>query len=49
MLVKIFQHPGTVQCAWVHAYLYARALLFKETIFSYLVDQVTRIYLQDQL
>jgi len=26
-----------------------RALLFKETIFPYLVDQVTRISLQDQL
>jgi len=25
------------------------ALLFKETIFPYLVDQVTRISLQDQL
>jgi len=21
MLVAKFQHPGTVQCAWVHAYL----------------------------
>jgi len=49
MLVTMFQHPGTVQCAWVHAYLYARALLFKETIFPYLVDQVALIYLQDQL
>jgi len=45
MLVTMLQHPGTVQCAWVHAYLYARALLFKETIFPYLVDQVTRISL----
>jgi len=49
MLVTMFQYPGTVQCAWVHAYLYARALLFKETIFLYLVDQVTGIYLQDRL
>jgi len=49
MLVTMFQHPGTVQCVWVQAYLYACALLFKETIFPYLVVQVTRIYLQDQL
>jgi len=49
MLVTMFQHPGTVQCDWVHAYLYARALLFKETIFPYLMDQVTCISLQDQL
>jgi len=39
MLVTMFQHPGTVQCAWVYAYLYARTLLFKETIFPYLVDK----------
>jgi len=38
MLDTMFQHPGTVQCVWVHAYLYARALLFKETIFPYLMD-----------
>jgi len=49
MLVTMFQHLGTVQCAWVYAYLYARTLLVKEIIFPYLVDQVTRIYLQDQL
>jgi hypothetical protein len=33
MLDTMFQHPGMVQCAWVHAYMYARPLLFKETIF----------------
>jgi len=49
MLDTLFQHPGTVQCAWVHAYLYARSLLFKETIFPYLIDQATRISLQNQL
>jgi len=47
MLDTMFQHPGTVQCAWVHAYLYARPLLFKETIFPYLIDQATRISLQE--
>jgi len=43
MLDTMFQHPGTVQCAWVHAYLYVRPSLFKETIFPYLLDQATRI------
>jgi len=38
MLDTMFQHLGTVQCDWVHAYLYVRALLFKETIFPYLMD-----------
>jgi hypothetical protein len=33
MLDTMFQHPGTVQCAWVHPYLYARSFLFKEIIF----------------
>lgn len=33
MLDTMLQHSGTVQCAWVLAYLYARLLLFKETIF----------------
>ena len=47
MLDMMFQHPGTVQCAWVHAYLYARPLLFKETIFPYLIDQATRMSLQN--
>jgi len=47
MLDTMFQHPGTVQCAWVHAYLYARPLLFKETIFPYLIVQATRISLQE--
>ena len=49
MLDTMFQHPGTVQCAWVHAYLYARPLLFKETIFPYLINQATRISLQNQV
>jgi len=49
MLDTMFQHPGTVHCAWVHAYLYARLLLFKETIFPYLIDQATRISLKNQL
>jgi len=49
MLDTMFQHPGTIQCVWVHAYLYARSLLFKETIFPYLIDQATRISLQNQL
>jgi len=43
MLDMMFQHPGTVQCAWVHAYLYAHPSSFKETIFPYLLDQATRI------
>jgi len=47
MLDTMFQHPDTVQCAWVHAYLSARPLLFKETIFPYLIDQATRISLQE--
>ena len=45
----MFQHPGTVQCAWVHANLYACPLLFKETIFPYLIDQAMRTSLQNQL
>jgi len=45
MLDTMFQHPGTVQCACVHAYLYARTSLFKETIFPYLIVQATRISL----
>jgi len=45
----MFQHPGTVQCAWVHAYLYARPLLFKETIFPYLIDQATCISLHESV
>jgi hypothetical protein len=49
MLDTMFQHPGTVQCALYHACLYARLLLFKETIFPYLIDQTTRISLQNQL
>jgi len=49
ILDTMFQHTGTVQCAWVHAYLYARPLLFKETIFPYLIDQATHISLQNQL
>jgi len=49
MLDTMFQHLGTVQCAWVHAYLYACPLLFKETIFPYLIDQATRISLQNHL
>jgi len=49
MLDTMFQHPRTIQCAWVHAYLYARALLFKETIFPYFMDKVTHISLQNQL
>jgi len=49
MLDTMFQHPGTIQCVWVHAYLYARSLLFKETIFPYLIVQATRISLRNQL
>jgi len=49
MLDTMFQHPSTVQCVWVHACLYARPFLFKETIFPYLIDQATRISLQNQL
>jgi len=49
MLDTIFQHPGTVQCAWVHAYLYARPSLFKETIFPYLIDQAMCKSLQNHL
>jgi len=45
MLKTMFQHPGTVQCVWVQAYLFARPLLFKETIFPYLIDQATHISL----
>jgi len=41
MLGTMFQHPGTVQCARVHAYWYARPLLFKETVFPCLIDQAT--------
>jgi len=47
--MRLFQHPDTVQCAWVHAYLYERPLLVKETIFPYLIDQATHISLQNQL
>jgi len=47
MLDTMFQHPDTIQCAWVHAYLYTHPLLFKETIFPYLIDQATRISLQE--
>ena len=47
MLGTMFQHPGTVQCVWLHAYLYVRPLLFKETIFPYLIDQATHISLQE--
>jgi len=49
MLDTMFQHPGTVQCAWVHAYLCGRPSLFKETIFPYLIDKATRISFHDQL
>jgi hypothetical protein len=49
MLDTMFQHPGTVQCAWVHAYMYARPLLFKETIFPLLIVQATRISTKNQL
>jgi len=27
MLLTMFQHPGMVQCAWVHAYLYAHFIV----------------------
>jgi len=46
-LDTMFQHTSMVQCAWVHAYLYTHPLLFKETLFSYLIDQATRISLQE--
>ena len=49
MLDTMFQHPSTVQCALFHACLFARLILFKETIFPYLIDQATRISLQNQL
>jgi len=49
MLDTMFQHPGTVQCALFHVCLYARLILFKETIFPYLFDQATRISLQNPL
>jgi len=49
MLDTMFQHPNTIQCVEVHAYLYARPLLFKETIFPYLIDQATLISLLNQL
>jgi len=49
MLDMMFQHPCMVQCAWVYVYLYTRPLLFKETIFPYLIDQATRISLHNQL
>jgi len=32
MLDTMFQHSGTLQCTWVHAYLYERPLLFKDNI-----------------
>jgi len=49
ILDKIFQNPGTVQCVGVLACLYARLILFKETIFPYLIEQTTCISLQNQL
>jgi len=49
MLYTMFQHPGTVQCALFHACLYARFILFKETIFPYLIDQAMCIAVQNQL
>jgi len=49
MLNTMFQHPGTVQCALFHACLYACLILFKETIFPYLINQATHISLQNQL
>ena len=49
MLDTMFQHPGRVQFALFHACLYARLLLFKETIFQYLIDRATHISLQNQL
>jgi len=45
----MLEHPDTIQCVWFHAYLYVRRLLFTETIFPYLIDQATRISLQNQL
>jgi len=49
MLDTMFQHHGTIQCALFHACLNAHLILFKETIFPYLIDQATRISLQNQL
>ena len=49
MLDTMFHHSGTVQCALFHACLCARVILFKETIFPYLTDQVTRISIHNQL
>jgi len=48
MLDTMFQHPGTVQCAWLYAYLYVRFILFKETIFPYRIDQAMRISVHNQ-
>jgi len=47
MLDVMFQHPSTVQCALFHARLYTRFILFKEIVFPYLIDQTTRISLQN--
>ena len=44
MLDTIFQHPGTIQCAWVHAYLYAR-LIFKRKQYFLILLTKQRAYL----
>jgi hypothetical protein len=49
MLYTMFQHPGMVQCAWVHAFMYECPLFIKETIFPELIDQETRISSKNQL
>jgi len=44
MLDTVFQHPGTVQCVWVHAYLYARFTFLRKPLFRILVTK-QRTYL----
>jgi hypothetical protein len=46
MLDRMFQHPGTVQCAWVHAYLYARLIFKREQLFlNLMTKQRTYLYI----
>jgi len=38
MLNTMLQHHGTVQCAWLYAYMYTRLIIFKESVFPYLIE-----------
>jgi len=37
MLDTMFQHPGMVQCAWFHAYMYARLYCLRKQYFLILL------------